>query len=309
VPLVADPAGALMSDQMTPPLRTILFAPGNDARKASRALQAPASAACLDLEDAVAPTEKEAARRTVVELLRDQPAAGQVAVRVNAVATGLVDDDLRALVPVLGRLDLIVVPMVAGPDDLRHVADRLDALEHDAGVRAGRVRLLATVETAAGVLAAPVVASATPRLRTLVFGPADLAHDLGVELTAEGEELRYARSAVVVAARAAGLEAAVDGPHVNVADDEGCRIGAEWSRKLGFQGKLVIHPRQIAIVQEVYAPAPEAVEHARSIVAAYDEALARGVASIRLDDGTFIDEPVAARARTVLAEAGQAVGT
>jgi citrate lyase subunit beta/citryl-CoA lyase len=195
--------------------------------------------------------------------------------------------------------------MVVSADEVRHVAERLDALEPEAGVAPGTVRLLPTAETAAGVLAAPAVAAASPRVRTLILGPADLAHDLGVELTAEGDELRYARSAIVVAARAAGLEAPLDGPHVNVTDDEGCRISARWSRRLGFQGKLVIHPRQIPLVHEAFAAAPEAVAQARAIVAAYEEALRRGVASIRLDDGSFVDEPVAARARSVLAEAGE----
>ena len=288
---------------MTGPLRTVLFAPGNDSRKAVKALASSASAVCLDLEDAVAPAEKAAARASVVATLQEHAGGRQVAVRVNGVQTGLVDDDLDALASVLDRLDLVVVPMVAGADDVRHVSARLDALERETGVEHGRVRLLATAETAAGVLAAPAVAGADPRLRTLLFGPADLAHDLGVELTAAGEELRHARSAVVLAARAAGLQAPVDGPHVNVSDDEGCRISAGWSRRLGFQGKLVIHPRQLPLVEEAYAPSADGVARARLIVSAYDEALARGVASIRLEDGSFVDEPVAARARAILAEA------
>ncbi len=290
---------------MTRRLRTVLFAPGNDLRKAGKALTAGASAACLDLEDAVAPAEKAAARGAVAELLAGHEGPGQVAVRVNGAATGLLEDDLEALGPVLARIDLLVLPMVVGADEVRHVAGRLDALERDAGLQPGRVRLLPTAETAAGVLAAPAVAAADPRVRTLILGPADLAHDLGVELTAAGDELRYARSAVVIAARAAGLEAPVDGPHVNVADDDGCRIGAQWARRLGFQGKLVIHPRQIPLVQEAFAADPELVAQARAIVDAYEEALRRGVASIRLDDGSFVDEPVAARARAVLAEAGE----
>src|SRR5689334_2238484 len=152
---------------MAASLRTLLFAPGNDARKAARALAAPVSAACLDLEDAVAPSEKVAARGAVVEAIAGAPADARVAVRVNG--------------------------------------------------------------------AAPAIAAASERLETLLFGPADLARELGLELTADGEELRFARSAVVLAARAAGRAAPVDGPHVDVADDAGCRVNAEWSRRLGFQ--------------------------------------------------------------------------
>ncbi len=235
----------------------------------------------------MAPSEKVAARAAVVEALAGAPAGARVAVRVNGVASGLLDGDLDALAPALPRLDLVVVPMVDGPDDVRHVAARLDALERAGGAEPGRVRLLAVTETAAGVLAAPAIAASTERLETLLFGPADLARELGLELTADGEELRHARSAVVLAARAAGRAAPVDGPHVDVADDEGCRVNAEWSRRLGFQGKLVIHPRQIAIVDEVFLPSAAELERARAIVEAYDAALADGVASIRLPDGTL----------------------
>ena len=286
---------------MPVPLRTLLFAPGNDARKAGRALAAPVSAACLDLEDAVAPSQKVAARAAVVEAIAAAPAEARVAVRVNGAASGLLDDDLDALAPALPRLDLVVVPMVDGPDVVRHVAARLDGLERAAGATPGRIRLLAVTETAAGILAAPAIAAADERLETLVFGPADLALELGVELTADGEELRHARSAVVLAARAAGRTAPVDGPHVDVADDEGCRINTRWSRRLGFQGKLVIHPRQIAIVDEVFLPGAAELEQARAVVEAYDAALADGVASIRMPDGRFVDAPIADRARALLA--------
>lgn len=279
------------------PLRTVLFVPGNDRRKLDKAFGLAASAVVLDLEDAVASSEKVAARAIVRESVLALPDdAMPVGVRINSLESGLADADLDALAEALPRISLIALPMVESADDVRHVAARLGDL-------GSHIDLLAITETARGILAAREIAASSPRLRTLLFGPADLARELGVELTADGFEHLHARSAVVLAARAAGKEGPIDGPYLKLADDDGCALSASWSRRLGFQGKLVLHPRQLPIVTAAFAPSERELAWAREVDRAFREAEAAGVSSIQLADGTFVDYPVAGRARDLLKDA------
>jgi citrate lyase subunit beta/citryl-CoA lyase len=286
---------------MASQLRTVLFVPGNDRRKIEKAFGLGASAVMLDLEDAVAASEKAAARAIVCESALAAPEGGAlVGVRINALRTGLTDADLDALTAALARIALVTIPMVDDPQDVRHVAARLDDLERATGVEVGSVGLLAMTETARGVLAAREIAAASPRVRTLLFGPADLGRELGTELTADGFEHLHARSAIVLAARAAGKEGPIDGPYLELDDDEGCAVSSAWSRRLGFQGKVALHPRQLPIVTAAFAPSERELSWAREVDRAFREAEAGGVSSIKLDDGTFVDYPVAARARDIL---------
>ena len=290
---------------MSAPIRTLMFASANDPVRSLKAIAIGASAVCLDLEDAVATSEKAAARAVVAETLLDPSVEGANAhVRINGVDTAFCDDDLTALGPLLPRLSGILVPMVESADQVRHVAARLDALEAEHGVDAGAVRLIAIAETAKGVLAAPDVASSTPRLRTLLLGPADLAHDLGIELTADGYELFAIRSQLVLAARAAGLEGPIDGPVLGLKDDEGTRTSAQWAKRLGYQGKMVLHPQQLPVVAEVFAPSADEIAWALTVVAAFAENEAKGISAFKLDDGTFVDYPVVHRAQSILRDAG-----
>jgi citrate lyase subunit beta/citryl-CoA lyase len=282
-----------------------MFASANDPVRSLKAIAIGASAVCLDLEDAVATSEKAAAREVVAQTLLDPSVEGANAhVRINGVDTAFCDDDLTALGPLLPRLSGILVPMVESADQVRHVAARLDALEAEHGVEAGSVRLIAIAETAKGVLAAPDVAASTPRLRTLLLGPADLAHDLGIELTADGYELFHVRSQLVLAARAAGLEGPIDGPFLGLKDDEGTRTSAQWAKRLGYQGKMVLHPQQLPVVAEVFAPSADEIAWAQTVVAAFAEHEAKGISAFKLDDGTFVDYPVVHRAQSILRDAG-----
>ena len=290
---------------MSAPIRTLMFASANDPVRSLKAIAIGASAVCLDLEDAVATSEKAAAREVVAQTLLDPSVEGANAhVRINGVDTAFCDDDLTALGPLLPRLSGILVPMVESAEQVRHVAARLDALESEHGVDAGAVRLIAIAETAKGVLAAPDVASSTPRLRTLLLGPADLAHDLGIELTADGYELFAIRSQLVLAARAAGLEGPIDGPFLGLKDDEGTRISAQWAKRLGYQGKMVLHPQQLPVVAEVFAPSADEITWAQTVVAAFAEHEAKGISAFKLEDGTFVDYPVVHRAQSILRDAG-----
>jgi citrate lyase subunit beta / citryl-CoA lyase len=283
------------------PIRTVLFVPGDDRYKIDKALGLWASAVMLDLEDGVAVDAKAAARATVAgALLAAPPASPPMGVRVNALASGLADADLDALAVALPRIALITVPMVESPDDVRHVAARLDVLERAAGVVAGSVALLAMTETARGILAAREIAASSVRLRTLLFGPGDLGRELAVEHTADGFEHLHARSAMVLAARAADKEGPIDGPYLKLDDDEGCAVSAAWARRLGFQGKVALHPRQLPITAAAFAPGKRELAWARAVDHAFSEAEAAGISSLKLADGTFVDSPVAQRARDIL---------
>ena len=274
------------------PLRTVLFVPGDDRRKIDKALGLGASAVMLDLEDGVAVDAKAAARASVAEaLLAAPPGSPPMGVRINSLPTGLADGDLDALAGALARIALITLPMVESADDVRHVAARLDELERAAGVAAGSVALLAMTETARGILAAREIAASSPRLRTLLFGPGDLGRELAVEHTADGFEHLHARSAMVLAARAAGKEGPIDGPYLKLDDDEGCAVSAAWARRLGFQGKVALHPRQLPITAAAFAPGERELAWARAVDRAFSEAEAAGISSIKLADGTFVDSP------------------
>lgn len=279
--------------------RTWLFVPGDHPQRISKALTSGADYAVLDLEDAVAPSRKAAARQAVRDALAAVPGPGcRVGVRLNAPATGLLEDDVAALRTVWERIDVLLLPMTPDAATVGEVCGLLHRVDGGDGPR-----LLPMVETAAGVLAAAEIAAADPRVLTLALGPADLSAELGIELTADGRELLHARSQLVLAAAAAGRIGPVDGPWLDLADGEGLARSAAVARRLGFSGKLAIHPRQLPSVREAFGPDAAQLAWARAVDAAFTEAQARGVSSIRLTDGTFVDPPVAARARALLAEA------
>ncbi len=289
---------------MSAPIRTLMFAPADNGERSLKAIALGASAVCLDLEDAVAKTAKVEARTIVAETLLDPSAVGaNVYLRINGPESAFMEDDLDALGPMLARLAGVIIPMVQSPDEVRHVASRIDKLEPEYGIEAGTIRLIAITETAKGVLAAAAIAESTPRLRTLLLGPADLSNDLGVELTADGYELFHVRSQIVLAARAAGLEGPIDGPYLGLKDDEGTRTAATWAKRLGFQGKMVLHPQQLPIVAAVFAPSADEVAWAQAIVDAFAEHESKGVSAFTMDDGTFVDYPVVYRAQSVLRDA------
>jgi citrate lyase subunit beta/citryl-CoA lyase len=285
----------------SPRLRTLLFVPGDRADRIGKALAAGADGVAVDLEDAVAVTAKAVARGTTADALATPaPNWPVVAVRINAVDTGLAEADIDALAPVIGAVDLIIVPMSSTASGIRHVATLLDHAETAAGLEPGRTGIIPLVETAAGILDARAIATSHLRVRTLAFGPADLSRELGVTPTADGEELFLARSQLVLATAAAGLPRPLDGPHLDLDDDDGLARSAARAHRLGFGGKQVIHPRQIGTVAAAFTATAQELAWARKVDEAFRYAEAAGVSSIRLDDGTFVDYPVARRARTML---------
>lgn len=280
-------------------LRSLLFAPANHARRVGKALSLAADAVILDLEDAVAVSEKAAARADAAAACA-LPRRGRLFIRVNALSTPWALADLLAVVR--PGLDGIVLPKVEDAGEMATAEWLLAAIERDAGLPAGGLALLPIIETARGVQALPAIAAAARRARRLAFGAADFTADTGLHWTREEAELAPYRAQCVLASRAAGLEAPVDTVWTALDDAEGFAASVERVRVMGFGGKLCIHPDQIAAANAAFAPSAAQVERARRVAAAFAEAEARGLASISLD-GAFVDYPVALAARRVLAQA------
>jgi citrate lyase subunit beta / citryl-CoA lyase len=281
------------------PLRALLFAPGNHPRKLEKVGTFGADAIVLDLEDAVADAEKAEARRTVRAALPTYDSSNAVFVRVNGAETGRLEDDVRAVVS--ADLDGLMVPKVERTETLPELDALLVELERERGLPEGHVRLLALIETAAGLIRCEEIATRAPaRSLTLVFGLGDFSVDIGVDLTADATELLYARSRVVVAARAARLRPALDGPYVDLRNIEGLVADTLRSRQLGFQGRVAVYPPQVEHVQRAYSElSPEEAERAQRVVEAFEESEAAGSASIQVD-GRFVDYPIYARAKEKL---------
>lgn len=288
--------------------RTILFAPGNRERMLARVGKAGADAVVLDLEDAVPAAEKESARAGIgeaVERIAEEDAAS-VFVRVNplddaagfSVACGA-EDIAAAARPALRG---VVLPKAESAGQIL-AADRLlrDA-ERGAGCEPGSVRLLAILESAKGVEAAGAVASADAGDRPfgLAFGAGDYTNDLGVEWPRDEFTFDYPRSRIAAASRAAGLEKPLDTVWIALDDQEGLAASAARCRALGMFGKFCVHPRQVEIVNRAFTPTGEEVERAREAVAAFEEAKARGEASVSAG-GRMIDYPVVEAAEKVIA--------
>jgi citrate lyase subunit beta / citryl-CoA lyase len=260
--------------------RSYLFAPGHNAKLLERVFDAGADAVMLDLEDAVPPDAKERARAMVADVLADHPSW----VRVNLPQTELCAADLDAVAEAAFG---IRIPKAESPEDVAWVAERAPGKP-----------IICAIESARGLLAAAEIAAASG-VRHLAMGGVDLRRDLNAE--AGNLQTLYARSHIVVASRAAGLEAPIDSVYPRLDDDAGLREQAEFARSLGFFGKSAIHPRQLAILHEVFTPSDEEVAWAREVVAAFEAAEGE---AFQLPSGEFVDVPVAERARRVLEIAG-----
>ncbi len=279
--------------------RSFMFVPGNSEKMTSKALGlSNLDVAMFDLEDGTPFALKDTAREIVRDILGQPPGGPIRFVRINAVGTDYMDADLRAiLVPGLAGL---VLPKLETRDEVQLVEHYLDEHERASGLEPGSVMLIATIESARGLLAAPSIASASPRVVGLMFGAEDFSLDIGLppNREAEARELIYARSAIVVAAAAARVES-IDGVYPDIRDAEGMRRDAVQARRLGFSAKSTFHPGQIDIINEVFSPTNDDVAYAQRVVAAFEEAEAAGQGAVALG-GQLIDRPIVERARRVL---------
>jgi citrate lyase subunit beta/citryl-CoA lyase len=275
------------------PRRSVLYVPASNARALEKARSLAVDGLILDLEDAVAPAAKEDARaRLGAELREGGFGHREVAVRVNGPSTPWGAADL-AFAATCGA-DAVVLPKVESADEVRAAEGALAA----AGAPAS-LALWCMVETPRGVLAAPAIAAASPRLAALVMGTSDLVKDLRARHTPARTEVLYALGAVLVAARASGL-VALDGVHLDLSDDAGFEAACRQGRDLGFDGKTLVHPRTVEVANRVFAPTDAEVEGARKVIAAHAEAEAAG-RGVVVVDGRLVEALHVEIARRVVA--------
>lgn len=280
--------------------RTLLFMPGNNPGMLSSAGALGADVVIFDLEDAVARTEKDAARILVRNALTHaRPEGLDVVVRINALDTPFWLADMAAVVP--AGADYVLLPKCNGPEDVIAAIEVMDGLERPGMRRTGTrkdVGLLALIETALGVENAGATASGHPRLKGLLLGAEDLTSELGARRTPQGDEVLYARSRLLMACRAAGIRA-FDCPFPFVTDLEGLARDAAFAAQLGFDGKAVISPHHVHAVNQAFTPAEEQIRWAERVMAAARRAEKEGKGAVSLD-GMMIDLPVIRRAEKIL---------
>ena len=280
-------------------LGSLLFAPGNHARRVEKSLTLGADAVILDLEDAVANAEKEASRGLVVQALQ-APRRCQGYVRINSLSSPWCLGDFMAVVT--AGVDGIVLPKVETAADLQTGEWLLQSLEKERGLPPGRIDLIPIVETGLGFSNIKDIARAARRARRLSFGAGDFTLDVGITWSAAETELLPYRSAFVVESRAAGLEPPLDTVWVALKDEEGFRRSVQHVKGIGFQGKLCIHPDQVPVVNECFRPSDKEVARSRRILDAFAEAESKGLAAIQVD-GQFVDYPIVYLAQRVIERA------
>ena len=288
------------------PLRSLLFVPGHNERHLQKAPGAGADGLILDLEDSVPPAEKQAARERVGETL-EGPEGPPRYVRVNGLESAEGEEWLRADLEAVVRpaLSGVVLPKAESAEQIQTLDIELRRLESRAGIESGKVEIIPFIESSRGVLFAYAILTASPRVASVCFGSAedgDLVTDLGCRWSAEGTELLYARSKVLLEARAAGIAHPLDGVFLGLDDEEGLLRDAENARRLGYRGKTVIHPRQVGPVNRVFSPSEQEVAYYRDMIVAFEAAEASGSGAIAFR-GKMIDRAMIRKAQTVLAQA------
>ena len=284
-------------------MRSWMFVPGHQRRMIDKAYELKLDVAMFDLEDGVPPAEKNTARAMMPETL-DRPSGGMLRfVRIHPAGTKEIEVDLPAVIR--PGLDGLTLTKVNCPEDVAQVSAILEAREAQVGLEQGSVRLLATIESARGLIQAPAIAAASPRLVGLMFGAEDFAMDLGLFNVRQGEagDFLYARSALVVAAASEELQA-VDRVYLDIRNPAGLEKDTRLARDLGFTGKALIHPAQIEVVETVFRPTDAEVEYARRVVKAFEAAETAGAGAVAVD-GQMVDLPVVERARRVLQMASE----
>ena len=276
--------------------RSYLFAPGNHERRVEKALGLGADVVILDLEDAVAISEKKSTRELINKTL-EQPRNCAVFVRVNAYDTEFCYGDICSIVS--ENLDGIVLPKLESLDDLRSIDWLLGNLEQERGLPNGSIDLMPIIETAMGLVNIREIARADTRVKRLAFGGGDYTRDLGMEWTLKEDELLPVRSEMVLASRFGKLEPPVDTVFIHIKEHDAFRSSCSNILGLGFQGKMCIHPDQVPVTNETFTPDPEEVKWSQRVIDEFAKAEKAGIASIQID-GYFVDYPIVEKAqRTV----------
>ena len=273
-----------------------MFVPGNNPGMMADAHIYHPDSIMLDLEDSVSMAEKDTARLLVYNALRSVDYGDiEMVVRINPLNTPYGKKDVEAMVK--AGVHVIRMPKTETAEEVREVEREIEKVEKEIGAE-GRTKIMAAIESALGVVNAYAIATASPRMMGIALGAEDYCANLKTQRTPDGDELRLARETIVVAARAAGIDA-LDTVYSNLNDMDTFRKEVEFIKTLGFDGKSIINPRQIEIVNDVFAPKPKDIEKARAIVAAIKEAEAKGSGVISLN-GKMIDRPVVIRAERTI---------
>jgi len=277
-----------------------MFVPGHRQRMIDKAFGLDADAIMLDIEDGVAPNEKDAARKNIAESLGREKTPGSPAryVRINAIGHARIDADLEAVIR--PGLEGLVCPKIDTPDEVRKIDAILNDQEPKNNLKKGSVKLLIAIESPRGLLNAPAIAASSPRVAGLLFGAEDFGREIGLPTVREGEarDLIYARSSIVIAAASSHVQA-VDGVWVDLNDTQGLSGFARQSRRLGFSGMSCIHPSQVDAINTIFSPTAEEIDYCQKVLQAFEEANARGDGSIAFG-GQLIDRPIVERARRTI---------
>jgi citrate lyase subunit beta/citryl-CoA lyase len=278
----------------------MLFLPGNTPNMLINGSRLGSDALIFDLEDAVSPAEKDSARVLVRNTLRYMDLGScEIIVRINSIDTDYWKKDIDAILPYSPAL--ILLPKVNCAQDALIADEYMTEVEQKLGLEAGKVKLMPLIETALGVENAFSIATATKRVAALFLGAEDLTADLRCKRTKGGAEINYARTRLVMAARAANIDV-YDTPFTDVNDDEGIRVDAEYAKALGFTGKASISPRHVDVINEVFSPSERDIAYAYEVMEAIRIAKEQGRGVISLHN-KMIDAPIVARAQQTIAMA------
>ncbi len=282
-------------------VRSLLFIPGNRPTMLEKGAGIAADVLVLDLEDSVPPEEKTRARGIVVEYaakLKAKP----IFIRVNAMGTEWVEDDLKAVIQ--PGIEGISIGKMESARMARELDRLISDLERQRGIPSGAIKIIPWIETARGVSSAREIGESTPRMFGLAFGAEDFTADMGISRTEQGQEVEAPRAFTAIAARAAGI-LALDTPETDFKDIEGLVRDAQHAKALGYKGKFAIHPAQVQPINDVFQPTGAEIEHAHRVIEVFEEARRQGRASVALD-GKMVDVPIWKRALKVL-EAAEAI--
>ncbi|MBQ7255989.1 MAG: HpcH/HpaI aldolase/citrate lyase family protein [Oscillospiraceae bacterium] len=254
----------------------------------------------FDMEDSVPLAEKDAARLLIYHMIRDhRPAGKYIIIRVNGIYSEYIDEDLEAAVR--AKPDAIRIPKVEYANEVKMIDEKITAIEKEAGIEEGSIELWCNIESYLGVLNAYEIASASPRVVALALGAEDFTASMKAQRTKGGQEIFYARNAVLMACRKAGVEA-VDAVFSDINDLEGLKADTTLTKNLGFDGKTVVHPRQIDVVNSFFTPSAKEIKYAQRVLEAVEEGKRLKKGAVTLDGG-MIDKPMELRAYTTLAQA------
>ena len=277
--------------------RALLYMPGDDRRKIEKSTTLGVDCVCMDMEDGVAISHKTEARAVIAQAMKDLDfGTSERCIRINSFGSGFEKFDLAAAVAT--NPDSIVLPKAETAAQVRLISEYIETYELSSKMNRGSIRLLVGVETARGILNLKEIAEADRRIDAIIFGAEDYAASIGATRTKEATEVLYARSAVVTACAANELQA-IDMVYIDFRDVEGLRLEAEQGAGLGFSGKQIIHPNQVAAVQEAFTPSEEAIEYAQRVAATFASSQKEGRGAFALD-GKMIDMPLLKNAQKVL---------